>query len=69
MKNIESKVMEKNRFGLKNNEITTLCEMSDEGSICTGVSCPLYQRCWEYLSPDENGYFITHQEGVMIILS
>ena len=46
MKNIESKVTKK-RFGLGDGEITTFCEMSSEGEACGGVSCPMYQKCWE----------------------
>ena len=54
---IESKVIKRGRFGLEDSEIMALCEIFGESNLCVGVGCSLYENCWEYLNPDEEGYF------------
>lgn len=56
---------QKQRIGLKNDEISTLCMGTD--ALCSGIDCPQYPICWEYLNPDGKGYFgyeNRNQQGV-----
>ena len=55
--------IEKRRFGGCPEDVTTLCKLSNDTYICKWP-CPMYQKCWEDLHPDEQGYFPFRREEV-----
>tara|TARA_Y100000310_G_scaffold337938_1_gene426270 strand:- start:5019 stop:5321 length:303 start_codon:yes stop_codon:yes gene_type:complete len=53
----DNEKFERRRIGLESEDVLTECLKSNEGYACGGISCPMYQRCWEHLKPDKDGFY------------